>query len=141
MTVIGPFDGEYRFLSNFFASSVVLDGEEYPSVEHAYQAAKTLVHSEQQQIKLAETPGKAKRLGRRVTLRSDWENVKIDVMARLVKQKFVSHSELTTKLLATGEAYLVEFNNWHDSFWGCSDGYGENHLGQILMQTRNELRS
>ena len=143
-TPIDSFAGDYRFLSNFYPATVVLDGTEYPSVEHAFQAAKTLEVSDRVPI-LAMGPGDAKRYGRTLRLRPDWESAKIDVMASLLRQKFdpARHPELTEKLVATRLHELIEGNYWHDCFWGrCTCDYhkarGENWLGRILMIVRAE---
>ena len=85
-------------------------------------------------------PGKAKRLGRKVTLRPDWEQIKTYTMLLLLRIKF-SDENLATKLLETGEQKLIEGNSWGDCFWGVCDGVGENHLGKLLMQVREELKS
>jgi hypothetical protein len=138
---IAEFQGEYRFLSNFWPAEVEFEGITYPSVEHAYQSAKTLDIDERKRIAALPTPVEAKRAGRAVTLRSDWERVKFDVMERCVRDKFTRHPELCERLLATGEAELEEGNTWGDRVWGVYEGQGENRLGKILMQLRAELRS
>lgn len=137
---IDSFSQEYRFLSNFWPVDVSLNMIKYPTVEHAYQAAKTHNRWERMDILACSTPGKAKRRGRKMTLRSDWEEVKITVMRRLLEQKFLPASVLAQMLLATGYAELVEGNPWGDKFWGVTDdGEGENHLGKLLMEIRDEL--
>jgi ribA/ribD-fused uncharacterized protein len=143
--MIDSFDGEYRFLSNFWPATVVLDGLMYPTVEHAYQAAKTDVFACRLVIQAADTPGQAKRLGRRMPLRPDWERVKQDVMASLLRQKFAPGTGLADQLLATGYEGLIEGNSWHDNYWGvcycpkCCNR-GQNRLGKLLMNIRKELR-
>lgn len=137
---IASFQGEYRFLSNFYPSEVELDGMVYPTIEHAFQAAKTLNLDMRESIRQASTPGKAKRLGRIAPLRADWLGVRLDVKYGLVKQKF-SKEPLRTKLLNTGDAELIEGNWWGDTFWGVCMGKGENNLGKILMRVREELRT
>lgn len=137
--MIDSFTGQYRFLSNFEPSNVELDGRLYRTVEHAYQAAKTLDDAERVKIQRMETPGAAKKAGQRVALRKDWEDVKIDVMTDLVEKKFAVEP-LRSKLRATGESKLVEGNWWGDTFWGVCKGKGENKLGKILMKVRKEAR-
>jgi len=137
---IREFQGKYRFLSNFFPSPVAMDGKEYPSVEHAYQAAKTLDKDRREVIRQQETPGRAKRAGQRAPLRKDWDEVKLRVMEILVRRKFKSHDNLKKRLLATGDEELIEGNTWNDTFWGVCRGRGQNHLGKILMKIREELR-
>lgn len=140
MERIESFRGEFRFLSNFHMAAIEFCGMEFPSVEHAFQASKTHDAAEKQQVANASTAGSAKRLGRRVTLRADWEFVKRSIMLELVRLKFQTHADLRQRLLATGDAELVEGNTWGDRYWGVVDGTGENHLGKILMQVRSELR-
>jgi ribA/ribD-fused uncharacterized protein len=139
---IKQFQGGFRFLSNFHPGHVALDNVRYDTVEHAFQAAKTLDSRERQQVRLAETPGKAKKLGRKVTLRDDWELIKIDVMEDFVRQKFTRHPDLKQQLLDTGDAEIEEGNTWRDTFWGVDlkTGQGENWLGKILMKVREELK-
>ena len=140
-TPINDFRGEYRWLSNFHAVEVTLDGEVYPSTEHAYQAAKFPLGSVlRASVRSAPTCRDAKRLGRSPGMRSNWDNVKLGIMGNLLRQKFAPGSELAGKLLATGDRPLVEGNTWGDRFWGVCGGVGENHLGKLLMQIRAELK-
>jgi ribA/ribD-fused uncharacterized protein len=139
---IQTFSGEYRFLSNFWPAVVEYEGITYPSVEHTYQSAKTLEMAERRRIAAIVEPGDAKRAGRALpNQRADWEQVKLRVMEECVRYKFTQHADLREKLLATGDAELIEGNTWGDRFWGVCDGQGENHLGKILMKVRADLRS
>lgn len=140
MSDILGFNKEYRFLSNFYPATVEYDGLEYSSTEHAYQAAKTEDAAQRRRIREAQKPGDAKRLGKQVKMRTDWEQIKVGVMKDLVRQKFTNHKELKEKLLATGDAHLEETNTWNDTFWGVCKGKGQNHLGKILMEVREELK-
>jgi N-glycosidase YbiA len=137
--MIDSFGGKYRFLSNFYTAEVVFEGRVYPSTEHAFQAAKTLDLAERAIIAAEPSPGRAKRLGRGVSLRSDWEDIKIDVMRAVVRDKFSRHPYLAAKLLETGDQMLVEGNRWGDRFWGVTPKGGKNWLGRILMEVRDEL--
>jgi hypothetical protein len=114
----------------------------YRTAEAAYQSQKTLSDIQRQRIQKAIFPGEAKRIGRRLKLRADWEEVKDDVMYRVVKKKFESHPDIADKLMATGDAELMEGNYWGDRYWGVDSktGKGKNMLGQILMRVRSELR-
>ena len=125
MSVITRFTEAFEFLSNFYPSRVMLDDVEYPSVEHAFQAAKTLDLADRRRIRICSSPGKAKRMGKTVSLRSGWEQMKYDVMKDLLRQKF-ARGQLREKLLATGGATLVEGNTWGDKIWGMVDGVGQN---------------
>ena len=143
--MIVEFDGDYAFLSNFYPSSIYHEGITYPTNEHFFQAMKTLDISERKAIAAAETPGLAKRMGRNVKLRSDWEKIKVDVMRLGLILKFTD-AELAEKLVATGDEELVEGNWWHDNTWGnchctaCSRKGGRNLLGMLLMEVRKELQ-
>lgn len=153
---ITNFSGRYGFLSNFYPSRILADdGITYPSVEHAFQAHKTNSLDARRVIAGLTTPGQAKRAGRRVTLRPDWEKIKVEVMHDLLLKKFAPGSELAQKLLDTGDRCLIEGNSWGDTFWGMVqvkrttpwDGddavpcwEGENHLGQLLEKVREELQ-
>lgn len=139
MPTINSFHGEHRFLSNFWPAQVILDGVTYPTVEHAYVAAKTLDLDVREQIAAVEKPGDVKRFGRKLTLRPDWEDVKLPVMIDLVHQKFAA-PDLQAMLIGTGDAELIEGNNWNDTFWGVCRGVGQNHLGKILMAERDKAR-
>jgi ribA/ribD-fused uncharacterized protein len=133
------FQGEHRWLSNFWPVTVVLDGIAYPSVECAYQAAKTVILTERKQF-TSLTAGQAKRAGKTVTMRKDWNEIKLDVMTHLVEQKFILNDVLRKKLLATGNEELIEGNAWNDTFWGVCKGKGANHLGKIIMGIRTKLQ-
>ncbi len=137
---IDHFVGEYRFLSNFFPSELTADtGFTYASVEHAYQAAKAATEEERLYIAAAPNPKKAKKRGSKLTLSPEWHSRKVDVMRSLVRCKFAAGTELAAKLLATGNAELIEGNDWGDKFWGKCNGVGENHMGRLLMETRDLL--
>jgi ribA/ribD-fused uncharacterized protein len=134
---IDHFTGHWERLSNFSPCRVRLDGVDYPSVEHAYQAAKTLDLQARQRICQCVRVNEVKRLGRHVRLRADWEGVKLLVMADLLWQKF-SVEPNRTLLCSTGDAELIEGNWWHDTFWGqCPIGTGQNWLGRMLMMIRD----
>lgn len=135
---IVEFGGDYQFLSNFEPCRVTYDGEIYSTVEHAYQAAKTLDTQQREVIRDCETASKAKRFGQRVLMRDDWEKIKLGVMKELLEQKF-SKEPYKSKLLGTGTMDIEEGNWWGDTFWGVCEGKGDNHLGKMLMQIREEL--
>lgn len=140
--VINSFSGDFSFLSNFYDAKVFFEGLNYPTVEHAFQAAKSLDPVERRNIKEARTAGLAKRLGRKVNLRKDWDFVKVDVMLQLLRLKF-KNPILKQKLIDTEGFDLEEGNNWGDMFWGvCSKtGVGKNWLGKLLMQVREEVKN
>lgn len=140
--MIAEFAGEYDFLSNFYDAPVEYKGLRYKNNEAAFQGAKC-PGRESEFTSLR--PGQAKRLGRRLPLRADWEDVKEQVMYEVCKAKFTQNDDLRQRLLATGYSYLAEGNTWHDNEWGvcrcisCQDIVGKNKLGKILMRIRSEL--
>jgi hypothetical protein len=137
---MAAFRGRLWFCSNFYPADCWYDGECYPTSEHAFQAAKTLDKSERKAIMEAKTPGESKRLGRRVTLRSDWNDIRVQVMYEILCSKF-KDSVLRQALINTGNQELVEVNEWNDTFWGqCPEGVGENNLGKCLMSLREQLQ-
>ena len=141
MLQIDSFRGQWTPLSNYALCSVWFEGHIYNSVEHAYQAAKTLSDADRLAIRHAPTPNQAKKLGRLVPLRSDWDTLKLVVMEQLLREKF-AQAPFQMTLLDSGTAELVEGNWWGDCFWGqCPVGQGENHLGRLLMKLRTELRA
>ncbi len=143
--MIAMFEGKYAFLSNFEASPFTVDGVTFPTVEHWFQAFKTLDPEDFRDIAAADTPGKAKRMGRHVELRPDWEEIKIDVMREGLRHKFAI-PKFRQMLLATGDEELMEGNTWHDNTWGncvcqkCQNIPGRNMLGMLLMELRTEIR-
>ena len=144
MRIIRRFDGAYAFLSNFYPSTITIDGLTYPTVEHAFQAAKSAEVWRREEVRLAKTPGMAKRTGRALPLRADWEFVKIGVMRICLFEKFLDNP-LRQMLLDTGDAVLVEGNTWHDNQWGeCKCGRctppGRNLLGRLLTELRVSLQ-
>ena len=139
--VIDHFTGPYAFLSNFQPCRVTFYGMIFPSVEAAFQAAKCANHQDRVQF-LTMTPQQAKRRGRQIQMRSDWDSRKLTIMHNLLVHKFNENPELIPKLIAIGSAVLVEGNTWHENFWGCctcsrcGGRRGRNNLGRLLMQLR-----
>jgi len=160
---ITSFKNEYWAFSNFYKVPIIYEDKEYPSVEHAFHAAKTLDLSLRIQFQTQEeidnaqgilkqlgqsfpttielSPSQAKTQGRRLSLKLDWEEVKLGIMYELNLYKFTHDKLCREKLLSTGDAQLVEGNGWGDKFWGVCvrSGIGKNHLGKILMRIRDEL--
>lgn len=134
--MIDSFRGKFRFLSNFYPSEVEYEGVKFPTVEHAFQAAKSLDAKTRRKFVSLETPGDAKRYGNDITLRNDWEAVKVPIMEQLLRQKF-KDGDLKKRLAATGTQELIEGNTWNDRFWGVCDGVGQNNLGKLLMKIRD----
>lgn len=139
MEPIKEFQRKYRFLSNFYPSSIQCsDGILYPTVEHAYQAHKSLDRYQRSLIAGLSSPGDAKRQVKKIHIRNDWDQVKLGIMENLVRLKFMRCAELKIRLIETGDSELIEGNSWGDRYWGVCKGRGENHLGKILMKIREE---
>ena len=135
-------DDPYGCFSNFSPHPVRLGGQTWPTTEHYFQAQKFGDDRDREQIRRANSPMLAARMGRdrKRKLRRDWESAKVSVMTEAVRAKFTQHEDLRTILLATGDARLVEHTE-NDGYWGDGgDGSGKNMLGQVLMRVRAELR-
>lgn len=142
--MIDKFFGPYRFLSNFYPAPVELDGMTFPTNENAYQAAKTKDLEARKPFQLVTAPI-AKKMGQKLLLHPDWEEIKVEIMRGLVISKFEQHSKLAVRLAATYPQSLVEGNTWHDNFWGactcprCAPLEKKNTLGKILEEVRSRF--
>jgi hypothetical protein len=138
---VDRFEGEYAFLSNFYEHEFTYDGLRWPTAEHAYQASKTLDRGIRLAIRGARSAGLAKKMGNRVLLRRHWEATKVGVMREILRAKFLNDPVLCGRLIGTGDDYLVEGNTWGDTFWGMVNSKGNNWLGLLLMEVREEARA
>ena len=134
----------YGFMSNFYRAPIDLDGRIWPTTEHYFQAMKfeTTDPEAVEKVRLVKCPGEAAREGRKRSnpLRSDWEQIKDDIMRKCLMAKFTQHKELAQELIATGDARLVEHTK-NDSYWGDGgNGTGRNMLGKLLMELRSQLQ-
>lgn len=145
MNPVAGFTFNKKFLSNFHLCNIEFEGLIFPSTENAYQAAKTTDLKMRRNFMFI-TPSAAKALGRKLKIRPDFEHIKLEVMTQLIDLKF-EDPKLARKLFDTGTQQLIEYNHWHDNFWGscycdsCKDIYGTNHLGRILMAKRECIRN
>lgn len=144
--MIKEFQGDYRFLSNFWVTPVRYRGRVYKSVEHAFQSQKFPEHPNiQEKIESSSLAADAKRIAKenKDQIREDWKIINLQLMHELVKNKFQQNPVLRRNLLGTGYQYLQEGNHWRDDFWGVrlDTGEGRNNLGKILMRVREELRN
>ena len=141
MKQIDSFTFGQAYLSNFYYADIEYMGLVYPTNEHAFQAQKNSDPAYQSLVQQARMPNLAKRYGRQIKLREDWEKVKVDIMRNIVMHKFIQNPDLKKKLIDTDNIQLIEGNKWGDKFWGTVDGVGKNYLGIILMDTRKVLRN
>jgi N-glycosidase YbiA len=148
----------FPFFSNFYPAPFTIDGELWATAEHYYQSHISLDPDYRAAIRAATHPGQAKRLsldprkarktrrqswffGRRDKIRPDWDAVKLGIMRTALAAKFGQNPELAARLVATGDAELIE-DSASDAFWGLGrDGTGENRLGRELMELRAVLRN
>lgn len=144
MEIIDTFRLGYNWLSNFYKAPIIVDGITYPTIEHAFQGAKTDDIEDKTRIAANANPVIAKRLGKRVQLRENWNEMRLGIMRELIDLKFQDRM-LADKLIATGDAILIEGNRWHDNYWGacscagCSTKTHQNQLGLLLMEKREQL--
>jgi len=136
--MINEFKGKNYFLSNFFNAPVMYEDLLYQNNEAAFQSAKVKDLDRRKQFCNLD-PSTAKKKGRNVLLRNDWEDVKDEVMYQCVKDKFTRNQDLKQKLIDTGNEELIEGNTWNDTYWGVCRGRGKNMLGKILMRVRDEI--
>ena len=131
MNVISTFRGKYAFLSNF-------SGDKSINVEIKYQAAKAIYFEDYLKIINCSSAKEAKELSKTITVRKDWNDVRVILMEQFLREKY-STQPYKNDLLATGNAMLIEGNHWCDTFWGVCNGLGENKLGVLLMKIRDEF--
>ena len=152
------FIGQYEFLSNMHLCTVIIGDMVFPSAENAFQAMKCKTHKQMEEFQHI-TPYEARRRGKDIDVRSNWDKIRIPVMKKVLQAKF-EDQELADKLLRTEDMFLCELNYWGDTFWGKApvvehhkevDGdvirewttrkiKGENHLGKLLCEIREEIR-
>ncbi|MCD8083009.1 MAG: NADAR family protein [Clostridiales bacterium] len=138
--MINRFQDEYYFLSNFYPCEMEYNGIRYQNSEAAFQAQKCANRSDRMRFSNLNA-SEAKKLGRSVSLRPDWEEIKVGVMREVVRAKFRCNPDLKDKLIETSGEYLEEGNTWGDRIWGTVNGNGANLLGKILMDLREELEN
>lgn len=146
--VIDNFRGQYYFLSNFSPYGFICKNRwEWKTVEHYFQAYKSVDNYHLHLIRKSETPAKAKKLGSSIKLRDDWDVIKVWIMETALKYKFEQNKDIKQRLVDTKDAMLIEGNMWHDNFWGdckcnkCRNKTGINVLGNLLMQIREEYEN
>lgn len=140
-TAIMRFNNEYFFLSNFYEGEIfTYKGCKFTNAEAPFHAEKCISRIKDFEM---ERPSQSKKLGRRVALRGDWEDVKDEIMYDICYAKFTQDEKLKARLLATGDRELIEGNNHRDKCWGMTfEGgvwVGENRLGIVLMKLRKDL--
>lgn len=138
MKTINRFVGRYSFLSNFYPSTLYIDGRSYSTAEHAYQAYKTSDDNLKEEIRKTKTPLDAKKYGKIIDLTSDWNLLRIDAMKTIIREKF-KNPLLRELLKETIDHKLIHENKFNDRFWGVCGGVGENWLGIIIEAEREKI--
>ena len=140
--MIKEFKNQYFFLSNFYECPIYYNKLVFCNAEAAFQAQKVIDEKEQYKF-INLNASQARKLGKTIVLRKDWEEVKDNIMYEIVKRKFTVNKELQQKLIDTKDEELVEGNWWHDTYWGIDSktGIGKDKLGKILMKVREEVKS
>lgn len=138
MITIKNFVGDYEFLSNFFPARMEYEGLIYLNAESAFQAQKEKTKELRKKYQNM-NPMKAKELGETCDVREDWENIRDEVMYKIVKAKFSQQVSLRKKLVDTKDWELECNNEYGDIYWGLDNEHGLNKLGKILMQVRGEF--
>ena len=135
------FRDKYAFLSNMYSCPIHYDGETFPCVETAFQYAKTGDASLFTNDRGYFVGGSAaKKIGRMCKLPENWNMDRLTVMYELLEDKFYHNEKLREALKKTGNIYIAEENTWGDTFWGVCNGKGENMLGKMLMEIRQNIQ-
>lgn len=135
---IKGFQGEHRWLSNFWKCNIVFKNTMFKSSENAYQASKATTKEMFDKF-IDISPAEAKKLGKIISIIADFKSFKLDIMYEIVSYKFNNNEDLKIKLIETKECYIEETNVWGDTFWGVYNGKGSNNLGKIIMKVRSEI--
>lgn len=131
---------EFGYLSNFYSSYIAINGLEYPTTEHYFQACKMSTVEDHERVRKSKGPYEAARLGRTLKMRDDWLQVRDQIMLEALRYKFHQHTDLFHQLVLTSDKQLIEHTK-NDSYWGDGgDGTGHNMLGKLLMQVRSECQ-
>ncbi|KAL1522112.1 hypothetical protein AB1Y20_021754 [Prymnesium parvum] len=138
---ITSLSGRWEALANWFGAKVMRDGVMYASAEHAFQAAKAAEPEKAEEIRKAKSPSEAHALGNQLALPRDWERRRVAVMEAVLRDKFRRDQALRERLLKTENKNLIAGNSWGETFWGVSQGSGNNQLGKLLMMLREEIRT
>ena len=154
LLVFGGSFSEYEPLSNWGKFPLSYNGTIYPTLEHAFMHAKCVANGDSdaaQAVLNSAEPYQVKQIGDRVKLNRDiWKIQKSqEVMATLLKEKFVAGSSLAAELLQTGKLYLAK--SGRDAIYACglsithkdvmkkAANTGKDRLGHLLMDIRHTL--
>lgn len=135
------YEQEYYVLSNFSAFRLQWKGVDFDTSEHAYHCEKFYDRRVKEEILAARSAHDAFKIAgeNKHLRRPDWDDIKLDIMLNILREKANQHEYVYRKLMETGDRILVE-DSWRDSYWGWGENhYGQNMLGRLWMIVRNEL--
>ncbi|MAG26482.1 Swarming motility protein ybiA [Candidatus Pacearchaeota archaeon] len=132
---------KYGCFSNFYPASFTLDEKLWPTTEHYFMAQKTLNPEKVEKIRRADGPREARRLGRIVELRPNWDNIKYNIMVKALHAKFTQNEHICEILLSTGDRSIHE--NCKDPWWGGGPNFpgGRDLLGKALIEVRTLIKT
>ena len=133
---------KYGEFSNLSEYEIMIDGKQWPTSEHYFQAMKFEGKNYIEKIRKTKRPNIAAQMGRdrSVKIKRGWDSMRVNVMTNAIRAKFTQHQELHDLLLSTGDRRIIEHTS-NDAYWGDGgDGSGKNMLGVVLMKIRDELR-
>ncbi|KAF1710162.1 NADAR family protein [Pseudoxanthomonas sacheonensis] len=137
----------YGAFSNLYRREIEFEGERYATAEHAYQAGKARKPEVKAWLMAAPSPALLAMAAHGLyywDISPGWSTSKFDRMKRILRAKYTQHEDLKALLLSTGDARLVEsatVDSVVNRLWGEVNGVGQNKLGQLLVEIRDELRA
>lgn len=138
-------DKPYGPFSNLYRRAIEFEGKTFPTSEHAYQAGKARKPEVQEWLMNAPSPALLAMAAHGLyywDITPGWSSIKFDRMRGVLRAKFTQNEDLQDLLLSTGNATLIETattDNAVNRLWGEVNGVGQNMLGVMLMELRDEL--
>jgi N-glycosidase YbiA len=134
-------ESDYWFLTSSHDTVFLYEGDEYKTIQHAYQAQKTYMAVDRYKVQYCSVPVYARINGHQIKCRADWKIINVNVMKKIMYEKFSQHENLKEQLISTGERDIISISHFYGGFWGVSpQGEGENNYGKCLMYIRRLLR-
>jgi ribA/ribD-fused uncharacterized protein len=134
--------GPYGYLSNLYPAPVIFEGRSFRCSEEAYQFGKPNKKEVAEWLVSAPKPHLCAMAAHGLLvfdIVEDWNIKKVDRMKRVLLAKFDQNPTLAGYLLSTGSKILIEESKT-DAFWGIGKkGNGQNMLGKLLMEIREEI--
>jgi len=140
LEIIDCYERDYYVFSNFSSFSMDYEGTYFPTSEHLYHYFKFTDPVLQQQIREAKSAHEAFKLAEvnKHLRRTDWDDIKLDVMEKILRMKVEQHPYVKKKLIASGNQPIIECS-WRDDYWGWGPNKdGQNQLGRLWMKIRKD---